>query len=131
MAKHNKIGEIGEGLATKWLISKGFRILDTNYRQKWGEIDIIAEKEGIVHFVEVKSVSYETREKLDHAVSHGTWRPEERVHEQKLKRMGRTIETWLLEKNREGDCQVDVLTVRLVPREKYAKINLIDNIVFE
>ena len=57
MAKHNETGVKGEEVATKYLEKKGFLIVNRNYRKKWGELDIVAEKEGIVHFVEVKTVS--------------------------------------------------------------------------
>lgn len=55
-----KIGQIGENIATKHLKKLGFKILDRNYRKKCGEIDIVAKKGDILHFVEVKSVSRET-----------------------------------------------------------------------
>ncbi|MBI4691919.1 MAG: YraN family protein [Candidatus Terrybacteria bacterium] len=40
-----KIGEIGENTACKFLMKQGFIIKDRNYRKKWGEIDIIAQDE--------------------------------------------------------------------------------------
>ncbi|MBV9159572.1 MAG: YraN family protein [Candidatus Kaiserbacteria bacterium] len=48
------IGDMGESIAAQYLERKGFRIIDRNYLKPWGEIDIIAEKSGIIHFVEVK-----------------------------------------------------------------------------
>lgn len=47
----------GETLAKNYLIEKGYRILETNYSAAYGEADIIAEKERVVTFVEVKSRS--------------------------------------------------------------------------
>ena len=55
-----KIGEIGENMAVKFLVKHGFSILDRNYTKKWGEIDIVAEKNNKLYFVEVKSVSRQT-----------------------------------------------------------------------
>ncbi len=129
--KHNKeIGQLGEDLASKYLIKRGFVILARNYLKKWGEIDIVArETSGKVHFVEVKTVSYETKQYLEQAVTRRTWRPEENVHPQKIKRLSRAIETWLAEKRYLGDWQIDIIAVRVVPREKYGKIKLIDNII--
>ncbi|MCA9363795.1 YraN family protein [Candidatus Kaiserbacteria bacterium] len=132
MAKHNDIGKLGEDIAAKWLENSGFSIIERNYLQKWGEVDIIACKtRDKAHFVEVKTVSYETKDKLIHAVSHETWRPEEMVHEHKLKKLGRTIQTWLSEKKYTKDFQIDVITVRVVPREKYAVVKYIENVVLE
>ena len=55
-----KIGELGETLACEYLIRESFKIVDRNYYQKIGEIDIIARKDKIIHFIEVKTVSCET-----------------------------------------------------------------------
>ena len=131
MAKHNIVGEIGESVSASWLEKRGYSVFSRNYRQKWGEIDIVARETDVVHFVEVKTVSYETIERLNYAVSHETHRPEENVHSQKLLRLGRAIETWILENNYEGKWQIDVVTVRLVPDKKYAKIKLIENVILE
>lgn len=55
----NKIkGKLGENLAVDFLKNKGFSILETNYyASRYGEIDIIAKKDEIIVFVEVKTRS--------------------------------------------------------------------------
>lgn len=131
MAWHNEIGKIGEDLAAKWLVSRGFDILDRNYLKKWGEIDVVARETHKVHFVEVKSVSYETKQLLEYAVSHETWRPEENVHNNKIARLKRAIETWMIEYKYSGAFQIDVVTVRIVTQEKFAQVNMIENVIFE
>lgn len=129
----NKIGAYGEQIAVTYLKNKGFSILDTNYLKKWGEIDIVAREtvnnKTIVHFVEVKTVSYETKQALIEAVTHGTWRPEENVTEFKLKKLYRAIDSWLQENKCDTDWIVDVIAVRVVPREKYATVKYIFNII--
>lgn len=132
MAKHNEIGKTGEDIAEIWLKNRKFSIIVRNYNRKWGEIDIVARgTDQIVHFVEVKTVSYETKEDLEYAVSHETWRPEENVHIQKQKRLSRAIQTWLVDKNYPGKWQIDIIAIRIVPREKYCCIVLIENVIFE
>lgn len=130
--KKNQIGAFGEQIAANYLKKRGFSILDTNYLKKWGEIDVIArDTGGIVHFVEVKTVSYGTKQLLEYAVTHETWRPEEQVHAFKLKKLYRVVETWLMEQEYEGEWVVDVAAVRVVPSEKYATMKYIPNIVGE
>ncbi len=55
MGEHNKLGKEGEDLAVSYLIDKGFSILHRNWRYKRNELDIIAKRSGVLHFVEVKS----------------------------------------------------------------------------
>ncbi len=135
MARHNEIGRIGENIAAKWLAGKGFLIIEQNYLKKWGEIDIVAREttnNGYkTHFIEVKTVSYETKERLAYAVSHETWRPEENVHRNKIDRFKRVIQTWLEEHDYKSDWQIDIITVRVVPRERIARVKFMENIVFE
>lgn len=52
-----KKGKWGENIASDYLIRKGYRIVERNYRCRLGEVDIIAEKLGVIHFVEVKTRS--------------------------------------------------------------------------
>ncbi len=133
---------MGESIAAKFLINKGFEIVERNFLRSTGEIDVVArgtikrresivsrETLPIVHFVEVKTVSYETKELLDWAVAHETYRPEELVHQKKLEKISRTAEVWLLENNWQGEIAIDVVAVRLVPREKYARVRFIPDVI--
>ncbi|MEK7639223.1 MAG: YraN family protein [Patescibacteria group bacterium] len=133
--KKNQIGAVGEKIAARYLKKKGFAILQENYLKKWGEIDIVARETAkskpILHFVEVKTVSYETKADLKKSVSHGTWRPEENVHFKKIQRMNRAIESWVMENNYNGEWQIDILAVRIVPREKYATAKYLPNVIFD
>ncbi len=127
--EHIETGQIGEKLAAQYLINHGFSLVARNYRKKWGEIDVVVSKNNKVHFVEVKTVSYGTKQDLQIAVSYGTWRPEENVHPFKLKKLSRAIESWLMEQKYDGDWQIDVVAVRIVPRETFSTIKIIENII--
>lgn len=127
--QNKKVGSQGEVLAATYLKNKGFTILGMNYLKKWGEIDVITKKENKIHFVEVKTVSYETIADLELAVARRTHRPEENVHEYKLQKLSRAIESWISDHKWQGDWQIDVVAVRIVPRETYASIKIIENIV--
>lgn len=121
------IGKLGEDIAHRYLINHGFSVVDRNYWKKWGEIDIIAKKGDRHFFVEVKSVSCEIR---DGEVFWDSYRPEENVHPQKLKRLWRTIQSYCLEKGIEEEgWQLDVVTVRVDSSKKQAKVERIENIV--
>ena len=56
MHSYNKdIGSFGEALARDYLISKGYKILNMNFRNKFGEIDIICKKNNLLIVCEIKS----------------------------------------------------------------------------
>lgn len=55
MMNTRRFGSIGEKTAQYYLQSKGYRLLKTNFHTKMGEIDIIAEKDACIIFVEVKT----------------------------------------------------------------------------
>jgi len=135
-SEKQKIGELGENIAVRFLVKHGFSIIDRNYTKKWGEIDIIAEKANKLYFIEVKSVSRETLNTFipksyndsDDRYEH---RPEDNMHPWKLKRLARTIQTYLmsLKTSEEKEWQVDLLVVYLCQKEKKAKIKLVKDII--
>lgn len=129
-AENSKTGSLGEKIATKYLKDRGFTILCCNYRKKYGEIDIIAQarETETIRFIEVKTVSHETKQALEHAVTHETWKPEELVHRFKLIQIRKTAEAWIMEQNWKGKVQVDVIAIRIISNEKYACVNFIENI---
>jgi len=98
-----------------------------NYLKKWGEIDVIAEKGGVIHFVEVKTVSRENIFEQD----NDNYMPEENVHPEKLRRMSRTIQSYLLENKIDEDAawQIDVAGVLLNTKDKKARVRFTENIV--
>lgn len=59
MAKHNELGQIGEKVASEFLISKGYIIRDVNWRVGKLEIDIVAQEPAVnqLHIIEVKTRS--------------------------------------------------------------------------
>ena len=52
---NKKLGRNGEKLAVKYLKKHGWKILKRNFKNPFGEIDIIAEKDGVTAFTEVKT----------------------------------------------------------------------------
>jgi len=86
-------GNVGEDIACKFLRDNGFTIIARNYMRKWGELDIVAQKDSVLHFVEVKSITYKDGEFLDKF-----HQPEENVHNLKLRKIGRMIQTFIAER---------------------------------
>ena len=51
----DQLGSLGENLAVDYLISRKYRILERNFRNRIGELDIVASKDGMLCFIEVKT----------------------------------------------------------------------------
>jgi putative endonuclease len=120
--QHISIGRLGEDIVEGYLKNRGFLILDRNYRQKWGELDILAQKDGVLHFVEVKAGSWNRVEwPQDGEELH---RPEDHVHTNKRSRLARVIETYLKEKRvpEEKEWSVDLAVVLVNKETRQARV---------
>lgn len=77
-------GRLGEQIAGDFLRKKGYRVVETNFRTQFGEIDIIAAKEGRLVFMEVKL-----------KVTEDFGRPEEMITPAKVAQVRQTAEAFL------------------------------------
>ncbi len=91
-------GDVAEALACEFLIRQGCRILERNVYSRFGEIDIVAQKEGVVHFVEVKSGT--------------TYEPVYNITPTKLAKLFRSIDAYLKKERLDQPYQLDALIVR-------------------
>lgn len=131
-----KIGQLGEEVACTFLMKHGFSVLERNYTKKWGEIDIIAKKKEKLYFIEVKSKSVSSLSHVqalpghDFAKSYETGRPEDNMHPWKLKRLSRTVQTYLIH-NKIGNTpwQFDLLVVYLDVSKRTARVRVVENII--
>jgi putative endonuclease len=121
------IGRLGEKIAVQFLTRKGFTIIERNYRKPWGEIDIIAEKSGVIRFIEVKSVSCENLPDVTREMS--SYRPEEQVHQFKLKKIARTAEIYMNAKRDEREFQIDVVGIFLNTKQRKARCRLFEQVL--
>ena len=122
-----EVGNLGESIACEYLNRHGFKIRDRNIARKTGELDVIAEKENTLHFVEVKTVL------ADEFPSTGNTKdeydPSLNLHEAKVRKVARTGEWYVLEKKWSGDWQVDGCLVWLRRRDGMAKVSYLPQIV--
>ncbi len=124
--KHTDVGHIGECVAARFLRRKGFVMHAKNYTRPWGEIDIIAEKGGMLRFVEVKTVAREANV-LRETENEG-FNPLENVHEGKLKRLNRAAESYIAENAIDAAWCIDAVTVELFVKDKTARCELFENV---
>lgn len=145
--KHKKftrkeIGDIGEIIAQKFLVKQGFAIVCLRYQKRAGEIDIIAKKDNIYHFVEVKSmkqrlsVSHVTSTLQNRAqkeyVSRETYLPEYNLTPHKLKKINQTVLQYLEEysvSQKIFSWQIDLIAVKLDFQRRKASISFYKNMI--
>jgi len=84
MAKKDGVGRYGERVALRHVVSRGWQVLDTNWRGKDGELDIVALDGDVLVVIEVKTRS-----------GHGFGHPAEAVTPRKLARIKRLTGQWL------------------------------------
>ncbi len=98
------LGQQGEALACQYLSRLGYRVIVKNYRTKLGEIDIIAEEQGALVFVEVKT-------RRGHQCGH----PFEAVTPAKCRQISKVALQYLAETGKEGHpARFDVVAISLV-----------------
>ncbi len=112
----NKTGVWGEVFTARYLRDRGYNILSSNYICRFGEMDLIAEKDGTVCFVEVKT----RNEKTD-------IRPMEAVDAGKIQRLEMTAKNFLSFTKNDGMVRFDVCEVYLDDNNLLASINYIEN----
>ena len=120
MDTRSEFGFWAEDYVAQYLRSKNYSILGRNYKKPWGEIGIIAEKSGVLIFVEVKasksgSVGFE---------------PENRANPEKLRRLMRAVETYLASKkySPEQERQIDIVALTLNQDRGVVKIKHFKNV---
>ena len=112
-----ELGAKGEKLAAKFLRRKGYRIVQRNYKCKLGEIDIVAQINGMFAFVEVRTKS---------TAEFGP--PQYSITTAKRKQITKAALSYIREKNLAGQsCRFDVIAVTFSPESRRPKIEHIEN----
>jgi len=114
--KHNRsTGASAEEIATAYLKRKGFTILERNFRNRFGEIDIIACEKGVLVFVEVKA-----------KVGDQFGSPEEMISPGKLAKVRRMATVYM--DGQEQQCRIDVIAVVLDEEGKISRLTHYENV---
>lgn len=100
MAQHNELGVHGEKLAINFLESKGYSILEKNWRFKHEEIDLITKQGAELVIVEVKT---RTEVNFDQV--------RELISESKIRHLIEAAEAYIMKTQFEGDCRFDVILI--------------------
>lgn len=101
MKKSNKkTGQKGETEAYNFLLKQGYRILEKNYRFEQKEIDIIAKKDKLLVFVEVKK-----RKNSFYGY------PEEAVNQNKIENIHFVADHYILENDWKGEIRFDIIAI--------------------
>lgn len=110
--QRRQTGDFGEELAARRMRELGYTILCRNYRRQSGEIDIIAAKDGVIYFTEVKTRS-----------SSGFARPADNVTAHKRGQIARTAAFWFQEQGGESASALLIAEICLADGE----INLFED----
>ncbi|QRN83910.1 YraN family protein [Chloroflexota bacterium] len=98
-----QVGRQGEDIAVDYLQERGYHILDRNYHSRFGEVDLVAEIDGVIVFVEVKA-----------RTNNRFGLPEESVTPEKLEKIYDTALFWLQEHTEvPDDWRVDVIAIQM------------------
>jgi putative endonuclease len=107
MTTHIELGKQGEELAEVFLVKNGFKILYRNWRFSHYEIDIVAIKNDVPHFVEVKL-----------RTSRGFGLPEDSVTKKKLKSLLQAANEFMFRNPKYKDFRIDILSITTYPNSE-------------
>ena len=95
-----KLGEVGEKVAEDFLKSKGYSVIERNYKNKYGEIDLICRENKKIIFIEVKA-RYENQ----------IGNPEDALNKKKIKKIFKNAEAYLFFKGEDAESRVEAVCV--------------------
>jgi putative endonuclease len=107
MATNIDFGKLGEQLAEDFLLAKGYTILHRNWRYSRYEIDIVAVKDDLPHFIEVKTRS-----------SNQFGEPEEAVTKKKIRSLLQAADEFLFRNQQYKNFHIDILSITIFPQQE-------------
>ena len=114
-----EVGRLGEKLAQRFLKRRGYRVRETNFHCREGEIDIVAQQRDCLVFIEVR-----TKSSLD----FGT--PEESITRAKKETLIASALTYVdTHQNLPSSWRIDVVAIEIDDKGKAKRIELIENAI--
>lgn len=116
MSQHNEVGKTGEEIAKKYLKDNGYRIIEQNYKTKYAEIDLVAEKPaGLLGLGKSTLVFVEVRTK----VGEQWGSPEDTINKAKLWKVLQNAKSYAGFKQWDGPQRIDAICIVLKPSDKH------------
>lgn len=124
-SKGQKLGELGEKLAGDYLKKQGFKILSRNWQNKWGEIDIVAQKNKALCFIEVKTIRQTAP-----LSQNQTFLPEDKINQKKKQQLRKMAQIYLSahELSLATPHQIDILAIEILP-DGQSQIRHLQNVI--
>ncbi len=124
MSLHNEIGKIGENFAKEFLKKQGYRIIEQNYKTKYAEIDLIAEKSA-GFFGKKELVFIEVRTKIGE--NFGS--PEDTLNKSKLRKVMQNALAYSAFKKWQGTSRIDAICIVLKADCTISRLTHHENII--
>ncbi len=124
MSQHNQVGQLGEDLARRYLEERGYTIVHQNYRTKYAEIDLVAEKKD--HFLaKPKLIFVEVRTKIGEQFGS----PEDTLNRAKLRKVLWNSNTYAAFAKWDGAARIDAICIVLHPDLSVQRLTHHENII--
>ncbi|AFD09102.1 YraN family protein [Solitalea canadensis] len=119
MATHNDLGKAGEQIAFDHLVKNGYAIIERNWRYQHSEVDLIAQKNNELIFIEVKT-----------RTGNFFGFPEEFVTSRKEKLFGLAADEFIYRSAHTGECRFDIVSITFSTDGKSYQVHHIEDAFF-
>ena len=117
--QRQRLGRRGEALPRRHLESRGYVMVEANYRTRHGEIDLVAEENGTLVFIEVRTKS-----------TGGFGSPEESITPEKREHLVAAAQEYLQASDAaDRDWRIDVVAIELGPGGRVSRLDVVENAV--
>lgn len=116
--KSGLLGQLGENIAREYLEKKGYNIIEQNYKTKYAEIDLVAKKDDVLIFVEVRSKTGE---------QFGS--PEDTINREKKRRLKMNSKGYVYRVKWKEGYRIDAICIVFNPDQTVFRLTHHENII--